>query len=505
MPNIDLRNCKIVCDGNSITRGDIYSNTPHKTDYPSQLQHQMNKDRLAVEVVNVAISGQSTITLTGGASSAMVTDAVSEVDALFDPTRLNICIFWEGGNELYYTESKVNRVQAAYEATRDYCLLRQSRGFYVVVIDTLPRNNGYYPGYVNVSTYAADILSYNQLVRQNWRDFADCYVDIRKFLPDIQPTTFWMSDGVHPTDTANVLIANCVYSHLRNIQIRKKPINFMAQVLRFTTAGAFSGTVPSNCARVRIRCKGGDGGGGSGRKGAAASARWGGGGGSAGATNEVDLPLSALGWVAGSAFSGTVGAAGTGGPAQATNSTNGVTGTNGGASWVVKGTSGTVYIIYSNGGLAGAGGTATAGTGGSISSGMFPSVAAGSSSATANAANVSGVNRTNGSGAAGGGISTGNVAFAGGIGGRGNGEIDSVTALTGTAGTNTGGNGGNGRNNTAIDSLLFDGGGGGGASLTGNGGNGGFPSGGGGAAVDGVGNSGAGANGNPGYVELTFY
>jgi lysophospholipase L1-like esterase len=506
MPYISLRNCKIVCDGNSITYGAIYAAAQFNTDYPYQLGYQLNQQGLNVTVANVGVNGQSTITLTNGAVSAMVTDAVSQVDALFDPNVLNICIAWEGGNEIYYTEPDVNRVQNAYKAMRDYCLLRQSKGFYVVVMDNLPRANGFYPGSANIASYAADLLAYNELIRQNWRDFANSYIDTRKYLPQLIPNGFYMTDGVHPTPDANVLIANCVISHLRCIPIRNynKAIDFMAITQRFLTAGPFSTTVPSNVSRLRIICRGADAGGGSGRKSATGIAASGGAGGSAGAKNDIDLPLSVLGLVAGDIVSGVVGAAGIGGAAQTVNSTNGNNGTNGGNSWAIKGASGTNYIVYANGGTLGAGGLTTVSGGGAIATGMFPSIAGGSTSITANSAAVSSTFKTNGSGAAGGCISAGNAAFAGGIGGRGNAEVDPLRVLTGTGGANTGVAGGNGGFPLANTSYV-DGGGGGGASLTGNGGAGGVPSGGGGASRDSVGNSGPGANGLPGQVIFIWY
>ncbi|MFM2432351.1 MAG: hypothetical protein RLZZ511_3565 [Cyanobacteriota bacterium] len=189
--NADLRRARIICDGNSITQS-VYG---EPTSYPRQLEALLNAAGYGVEVLNIGVSGQTT--------AQMVNDASRQVDRLYDPDRPCWAIAKEGGNHIFFGAT----VPEAFAAFAEYCRGRRSRGFRVVAIDTFPRKNGYFPGYERVADYAADLVAYNQLIRANWRSFADLYFDAREQLPEFDMRAPYMTDGIHPTVEGNALFA----------------------------------------------------------------------------------------------------------------------------------------------------------------------------------------------------------------------------------------------------------------------------------------------------------
>jgi lysophospholipase L1-like esterase len=501
---VKLASSKIIFDGNSITEGS--GSGAGAANISAQVSAQLIAQKiLGVSIVNIGVGGQT--------CAQMIADGSSQIAPLLEAGRDCILVANEGGNDIYFGATAAQ----AFQNIRDYCLLRRSEGFYVLVWSCPYRNNGFSSNPTGDPTaYQAALLDFNNRLANGWKEFADAYMDTRKHFP-YAPTAnypgdggFWFPDCVHPSATGNAIIAAKLIEHLK-IPIRKK-VEAVPITYRYNTSGLFSLIVPAGYTRAKGKTIGGPGGAGSGRKGAAATARFGGAGGAAAATNEFDIDLAGSGLGAGSILNINIGAAGTPGAAVTINSTNGNNGTTGGATWIRKGASGTTYISYSNGGNAGAGGTATTGTGGAVSSGQWPSTSSPSSSATAAPSAAGSGIKVAGAGGAGGGISTGNVAFAGGTGGRGSYEIDPIRTIPSTGGAATGANGGNGGFPVGDSSLPGDGGGGGGGNAgTTNGGTGGTgggvaaPGGGGGAATDGTGNSGAGGLGTPGYAEITFY
>jgi lysophospholipase L1-like esterase len=197
VPERDLRlsplyRAKIICDGNSITQS-VYG---PQTSYPRQLAQRLNDLGYAVEVWNAGVSGQTT--------AHMLNDALGQIDRADDPTRLNLLIAMEGGNHMLFGATPV----AAAATFAKYCLSRQAAGYKVVAIDTFPRNHGYPPGYDrHQRDYAADLMTYNNLIRTQWPDFADWYFDARLQLPEFDMRPPYMDDGVHPSVAGNARLA----------------------------------------------------------------------------------------------------------------------------------------------------------------------------------------------------------------------------------------------------------------------------------------------------------
>jgi acyl-CoA thioesterase I len=187
-----LHRANIICDGNSITQG-VYG---PETSYPRQLAQRLNDRGYDVEVLNAGVSGQTT--------AHMLHDALWQIDRCYDPDRLNLLIAMEGGNHMLFGASPATAVAAFAK----YCRSRQAAGYKVVAIDTFPRDHGYPPGYdQSQRDYAADLLTYNQLIRSQWLDFADWYFDGRLQLPEFDMRPPYMDDGVHPSVAGNALLA----------------------------------------------------------------------------------------------------------------------------------------------------------------------------------------------------------------------------------------------------------------------------------------------------------
>jgi hypothetical protein len=266
----------------------------------------------------------------------------------------------------------------------------------------------------------------------------------------------------------------------------------------FTASGTW--TKAPLAQRIEPTVIGAGAGAGAGRRGAAGSARSGGQAGMSGVLNRWSFPASSLS----ATETVTVGAGGAGAAGQTVDSTDGAAATAGGNS------SFGAHLI-ALGGLAGTGGSSAtlaattflAALSGAQAPGVAASPVTSSPSAGSAAAGPAG-------GGNGGGISTGNVGFAGAVGGDG-----SVASNTKTNGGSAGAAGAN--NGTTGDSITdnvnqFGGAGGGGgggnsAGAGGNGGAGGSPGGGGGgggASLNGNA-SGAGGNGARGEVRVTTY
>lgn len=268
----------------------------------------------------------------------------------------------------------------------------------------------------------------------------------------------------------------------------------------FTGSGTW--TKPAGALTVDVYVIGAGGGGGSGRLDSTAANAGGGAGAGGGGYGYKHFGAAALG----ATEAVVVGAGGSGGAIQSSNATNGNPGTNGGVS-----SFGTVTLILSNGGTAGAGGisggNAVAGAGGVVANGEYTFAggaggAGGSGGAGDPAASTATLIGPRGGG---GGGSANQKA-----GGNGGGFITNYVQAGGAGGANTGVDGGAG---ATLSALLFQGGVGGGGggngpgSVVGNaGGAGGFPGGGaGGGSGAAATNSGAGAAGAGGSVVVVTY
>jgi lysophospholipase L1-like esterase len=193
-----LRGANIVVDGNSIsTQG--YATLG----WPQSMRQMLAAQDYQTTVVSYAVSGQST--------GDMIRDASAQIDPLLRSDRVsNILIVFEGTNDLYFYDlSTANRVALAKQNIRDYCRLRQSAGWFVVLITSSPRANGYPPGTTNPAQYEADMLALDAAIRADYREYADLLFNFRQHLPTFTASApYTVADNVHPNEYGCGLIAS---------------------------------------------------------------------------------------------------------------------------------------------------------------------------------------------------------------------------------------------------------------------------------------------------------
>lgn len=281
------------------------------------------------------------------------------------------------------------------------------------------------------------------------------------------------------------------------------PVGTSAVTTLITATGAGSYTVPAGAVALRVQALGGGCGGGSGRRGAAGTVRCGGGVGGNGAFTDLLVPVSdVLAQYPAGSVPYNVGPGTAGGAAVTTDDTNGNAGT--AQSTVTNATyfgasAGASCFAIARAGVAGSGGTATTGTSGGGLAGTAPASAATSASTTGGP----GTQGAFGCPGPGGGITSANVAGAGGSGqgpsfGSGSagtgGVVDGAVPTSGTMGKLVGPGAAPGGGAASITAAAQAG-----ANALANSGAGGA---GGGASTNGFA-SGAGGNGGSGYLRIT--
>lgn len=213
---VKLASSKIIFDGNSITEG--YGLASGAASISAQVSAQLiNQKIFGASIVNVAVGGQT--------CAQMIADGSSQVAPLHEKGRDCILVANEGGNDIY---SGLSAAQA-FQNFRDYCLLRRSEGFYVLVWSAPNRNNGFISNPTGDPTaYQSALLDFNNKLASGWKEFADTYMDTRKHFPYVPEANFpgaggfWFPDCVHPSATGNAMLAAKLIEHLKLIPIRKK-------------------------------------------------------------------------------------------------------------------------------------------------------------------------------------------------------------------------------------------------------------------------------------------
>jgi lysophospholipase L1-like esterase len=151
-------------------------------------------------VANVAVSGKLL--------SAMYADAPTLVDPKYVVGAENICTIWGGTNDI--AGSLAVTAASLYTMTVNYHNARHAAGFKTVAFTTLPRSNG--GG--GMATFEARRIELNNLIRTNWRTFADALVDVASdsvMGQEGQSTNLtYYADGTHPTNAGYARIARYV-------------------------------------------------------------------------------------------------------------------------------------------------------------------------------------------------------------------------------------------------------------------------------------------------------
>jgi lysophospholipase L1-like esterase len=192
-----LRGATIVVVGNSIAT-EMYA----KPGWPNQLQSKLAARGYQTTIQSLAVPGQTTRDmLRKGATELMVVPI--DVNRAKRPI---LCVF-EGTNDLlYYGVAVPDRIAKCQQNIRDYCLLRQLEGWYVVLISGSPRANGYWDGHA--VQYDADSIALDNLLAATWQNYADAFFYFRQQVHDYVAAPPCCGDGVHPSIEGCGLIAD---------------------------------------------------------------------------------------------------------------------------------------------------------------------------------------------------------------------------------------------------------------------------------------------------------
>jgi PKD repeat protein len=189
---------RIVADGDSLTVGQGLS---AGQEWPALLLADLGG---SYSMSNLAVGGQM--------QSEMNADAETQVDVLFSASNTdNIYVNWAGTNDAYYGIP----ADTTYRRIREGCLRRRAKGFKVIVVNTIDRNDG--GGVANFDTRRAAL---NTLLTDNWDEFADAYVDLwaDSRFQDATNTTYFQGDLVHITAAAQVIVKDAIKTAVQAIE-----------------------------------------------------------------------------------------------------------------------------------------------------------------------------------------------------------------------------------------------------------------------------------------------
>jgi hypothetical protein len=129
-----------------------------------------------VTMVNTGIGGQSI--------TAMIGNAATAVDAHLDATKLNILFGQEFGNEM---ASNGRNAVAAHDKWVTYCNARRAaaaaagKRLYIITVGLHP--TGAAATYADTLARVASVKAANALIRANYRDYCDQFIDLGEFSP----------------------------------------------------------------------------------------------------------------------------------------------------------------------------------------------------------------------------------------------------------------------------------------------------------------------------------
>jgi lysophospholipase L1-like esterase len=204
----NLQNCNIVVDGNSISAWTDGTAAGKWSDRLKLLSPFINP---GCTITNVAIPGRAT--------GILVAEAASKVDILFAPSRLNICILWEGTNDVSFT---ARNPVAMRDNVANYCLDRRRAGWKTVCFG-LQGARVASGGATSQAEYDVVRPAYNMLMRDTWRNFADAYVDPSTSTKLNNALAADVPDGVHPSSLTLNDILPLVSAALQSIDLRSLP------------------------------------------------------------------------------------------------------------------------------------------------------------------------------------------------------------------------------------------------------------------------------------------
>ncbi len=190
---------RVIFDGDSLTNGQ--TGTAFIKGYTDRVMAALTGP---TDAYNFAITGQTI--------PQMDTDAVAQVDGLYDVTLdSNVVVFWAGTNDLS-TDSPAT----VYANIVSYCTARRAAGFDVAVCTLLPKGAS--------APFETDRQTVNANIRTNWATFADALVDI-----GADPTigdpgdqnngTYYQVDAIHLTEAGQAIVAGLVTTALAGLGV----------------------------------------------------------------------------------------------------------------------------------------------------------------------------------------------------------------------------------------------------------------------------------------------
>lgn len=216
----DPATLNIVCDGNSLIRGDgstLGQNVCVQLAALAPLNGQIN-------VTNLGIDGQST---------AQMRTNSTDVDGAYVDGKTNVLILWEGTNSINFSATP----QGAFNDLKSYCTDRLAKKpWKIIVMTTLPRRN---QGATQAQTddYNAKLAEYNNLLLTGFASMgARAVIDVRKAgspfafadysltsFQDASVTPYWASEGaknIHLNNAGYGLIAGYMAEALQRLPAR---------------------------------------------------------------------------------------------------------------------------------------------------------------------------------------------------------------------------------------------------------------------------------------------
>lgn len=161
---------KIICHGNSHTFGEGASSSA------TRWTAILSAAYPGITVVNSGVGGQSITAMLGNAATA--------VDSQLDATRLNVLFAQEFGNEM---AANGRDAAAAHAKWVTYCNARRAaataagKRLYIITVGLHPTGAG--ATYADTLARIASVQAANALIRANFRNYCDQFVDLGAFEP----------------------------------------------------------------------------------------------------------------------------------------------------------------------------------------------------------------------------------------------------------------------------------------------------------------------------------
>jgi hypothetical protein len=185
-----LTHLRVVLDGDSMTsrNGDAITDSEPNVGTYVRLMFGTGAG-----VTNVAVSDQD--------SGDMLSDAVSQVDALFDSSKTNVCFAMIGSNDWHLDSTPVG---TAWQNYSNYLWGRKAAGFRVVAC-TMPPVGQSPPATAGFNT------NFNNFVRAHWATVAHTLCDLaaEPRFANYADTTYY-ADNFHFNDTGIRIYAEYV-------------------------------------------------------------------------------------------------------------------------------------------------------------------------------------------------------------------------------------------------------------------------------------------------------